>query len=142
MATGPVAVMAPLQGFDSYQQRPDGPWIDPETDASFYTALRNTLDSRIALIELEANINDKAFADAVAQRFCALWAESLAGTGDRGMGDGRPWHGLGTAPQLISMTARHARRSHTASCGQRVCRPALVNKVSAILQGPPTFQRD
>jgi uncharacterized protein (UPF0261 family) len=75
LATGPVAVMAPLQGFDSYQQRPDGPWIDPETDAGFYAALRHTLDSRVALIELEANINDKAFADAVAQRFCALWAE-------------------------------------------------------------------
>jgi uncharacterized protein (UPF0261 family) len=75
LATGPVVVMAPLQGFDSYQQRPDGPWIDPEADAGFYAALRHTLDSRVALIELEANINDKAFADAVAQRFCALWAE-------------------------------------------------------------------
>jgi uncharacterized protein (UPF0261 family) len=74
LAKGPVAVMVPLQGFDSYQQRPDGPWIDAEADDGFYIALRQTLDPRIPLVELEANINDKAFADAVAERFCALWA--------------------------------------------------------------------
>ena len=35
LARGPLAVMVPLDGFDSYQQRPDGPWIDPEADAGF-----------------------------------------------------------------------------------------------------------
>jgi len=77
LAKGPVAVMAPLQGFDSYQQRPDGPWIDPEADAAFCIALRQTLNPGVPIVELEANINDEAFADAVAERFCALWAERV-----------------------------------------------------------------
>jgi uncharacterized protein (UPF0261 family) len=40
LAKGPVVVMVPLAGFDSYQQRPDGPWIDTEADARFLSALR------------------------------------------------------------------------------------------------------
>jgi uncharacterized protein (UPF0261 family) len=75
LAEGPLAVMVPLDGFDSYQQQPDGPWIDPEADAGFYEELRRALDSRVQLVELPFNINDAAFADAVAERFCGLWAE-------------------------------------------------------------------
>jgi uncharacterized protein (UPF0261 family) len=72
-AKGPISVMVPLDGFDSYQQMPDGPWIAPEVDAGFHEALRRALDSRIELIEIEANINDSSFADAVARRFIELW---------------------------------------------------------------------
>jgi uncharacterized protein (UPF0261 family) len=78
LAMGPLAVMVPLDGFDSYQQRPDGPWIDPEADAGFYETLRRTLDPGVQLVELPSNINDKTFADAVAERFCALWEERQA----------------------------------------------------------------
>jgi uncharacterized protein (UPF0261 family) len=78
LAKGPVVVMVPLAGFDSYQQRPDGPWIDTEADARFLSALRESLDPRIELLEIEGNVNDKTFADAVAARFCELWAESGA----------------------------------------------------------------
>jgi uncharacterized protein (UPF0261 family) len=73
LSKGPTCVMAPLDGFDSYQQKPDGPWIAPEVDAGFYEALRRALDPRIDLIEIKANINDASFANAVAERFCALW---------------------------------------------------------------------
>ena len=74
LAKGPVTVMTPLLGFDSYQRRPDGPWIDAEADAGFLATLRQSLDPRIPLIALEANINDADFADAAAEQYCALWA--------------------------------------------------------------------
>lgn len=80
---GPIAVMVPLDGFDSYQQAPDGPWIDAEADAGFYEALRGALDARVPLVELPGNINDKAFADAVVERFFLLWAQRRDGPGRR-----------------------------------------------------------
>jgi uncharacterized protein (UPF0261 family) len=78
LAKGRVAVMVPLDGFDSYQQRPDGPWIDEEADAGFYEELRRTLDRGVKLVELPRNINDKTFADAVVDLFCELWAQRQA----------------------------------------------------------------
>ncbi len=73
-AMGPTAVVLPLVGFDSYQRPPDGPWIDPEIDGAFCDALRKGLRPDIPLIEIDRNINDPAFADAVFAQFIELWA--------------------------------------------------------------------
>ncbi|HEX4768280.1 MAG TPA: Tm-1-like ATP-binding domain-containing protein [Lichenihabitans sp.] len=80
-ATGPIAVMLPLAGFDSYQTPPDGPWIDPVADGAFCDALRRGLRPDIPLIEIDRNINDPVFADAVAAQFLELWAQSHSDQG-------------------------------------------------------------
>ncbi|MDQ3557956.1 MAG: Tm-1-like ATP-binding domain-containing protein [Pseudomonadota bacterium] len=74
-ATGPTAVLLPLQGLDSYQQRPDGPFIDEEADAAFFAELRRTLRPNIPCREEPLNINHPVFADAVAETFLTLWRE-------------------------------------------------------------------
>jgi uncharacterized protein (UPF0261 family) len=68
-ATGPVAVLIPARGFDSYDHV-DGPFADAEADAEFIRVLSASLDH--APDVLDADINDPVFADAVAERFLAL----------------------------------------------------------------------
>lgn len=62
---GPVAVMIPLRGV-SQLDCPGGAFWDPEADGACYTAIRDHLRSDVPLIEMDANINDAAFADSVA----------------------------------------------------------------------------
>ncbi len=63
-AKGPVTVMLPLKGLDKYEQPPDGLWIDPEKDGALFNSIKSTLRHDIPVIEMEANINDREFADA------------------------------------------------------------------------------
>jgi len=72
-ATGPTAVLVPAMGFDSYQRRPDGPFIDEDADRAFCDELQRSLRPDIARLELPLNINDSAFADRVADTFLELW---------------------------------------------------------------------
>ena len=72
-STGRTAVLLPLQGKDKYEQPPDGPWIDAEADKAMYDRIRQTLRPDIPLREINANINDPAFADATADAFLELW---------------------------------------------------------------------
>ena len=71
---GPTAVVLPLAGFDSYQKRPDGPFIDEDADSAFCAEVRQALNPRIRCEELALNINDPAFADQVAAIFLELWS--------------------------------------------------------------------
>jgi uncharacterized protein (UPF0261 family) len=73
-SAGPTAVLVPTSGFDSYQRRPDGPFIDEDADRAFCDELRKTLRSDIPYQEFALNINDAAFADLVAGAFLDLWA--------------------------------------------------------------------
>jgi len=73
-ATGPSAVLLPLGGCSSYEQ-PGGPYLDPEADAAMFDAIRSTLRPGIPCREIDANVNDPAFADATAETFLELWAE-------------------------------------------------------------------
>ncbi len=79
-AAGPTAVVVPLEGFDSYQKRPDGPFIDEDADTAFCDELCRALRADIACERLPLNINDPAFADHVADRFVGLW--NAAGRGE------------------------------------------------------------
>jgi uncharacterized protein (UPF0261 family) len=81
-ATGPTAVLLPLRGISKYEA-PGGPYVDPEADAALFGAIRATLRPGILLREVDANINDPAFADAALEAFLALWAERDATRGDR-----------------------------------------------------------
>jgi uncharacterized protein (UPF0261 family) len=61
-STGPVAILLPLKGV-SQLDSPGGAFWDPEADGSCYDAIKRNLKPGIPLIELDANINDPAFAD-------------------------------------------------------------------------------
>ena len=62
-ACGPVGVALPLRGFSAYDVA-GGPFFDPESDAAFAGALRAGLKPGIRVVEVDAHINDPAFADA------------------------------------------------------------------------------
>jgi uncharacterized protein (UPF0261 family) len=61
-STGPVAILLPLKGV-SQLDSPGNPFWDPEADGACYEAIKSNLKPGIPLVELDANINDAAFAD-------------------------------------------------------------------------------
>lgn len=67
-AAGPVAVVVPLRGF-SEASRKGGPLHDPQADQGFLRALRQRLDPGIRVIEVDCNINEDGFVDAVMRSF-------------------------------------------------------------------------
>jgi uncharacterized protein (UPF0261 family) len=64
-STGPVAVYLPLGGI-SVISAPGGPFHWPEADAALFDSLRAHLREGIPVHALDLNINDPAFADAMA----------------------------------------------------------------------------
>jgi uncharacterized protein (UPF0261 family) len=53
------------------------PYHDPVADAALFDALRANLDrTKVELVELDANINDPAFADALADRLLGMLAKA------------------------------------------------------------------
>ncbi len=72
-ATGPTAVLLPLGGCSAYEL-PGGPYVDPEADAAMFVAIRSALRPGIPCREMDANVNDPAFADATVEMFLELWA--------------------------------------------------------------------
>jgi uncharacterized protein (UPF0261 family) len=67
-ATGPAAVAIPLGGL-SIANRPGGELHDPDGDAAFRRALAAGLRRGIPVVEVDAHINDDAFADRVVALF-------------------------------------------------------------------------
>ncbi|MBA3276871.1 MAG: Tm-1-like ATP-binding domain-containing protein [Chloroflexia bacterium] len=74
-ATGPVTVFIPRGGL-SMIDVPGQDFHDPEADAALFAALRETLDSGITAIESDADINDPAFARAMADELHRLYART------------------------------------------------------------------
>jgi uncharacterized protein (UPF0261 family) len=68
---GPVAVLLPLRGVSAIDREGQA-FDDPAADAAFREALKQGLEPRIQLRELDLNINDDAFADAAAEALLAL----------------------------------------------------------------------
>ena len=66
-ATGPVAVFIPLRGVSMLDSEGE-PFWDPEADKAFRDALKANLREDIPVYELDANINDPEFAEAVANK--------------------------------------------------------------------------
>jgi uncharacterized protein (UPF0261 family) len=75
-ASGPASVLLPLRGCSNYEVA-DGPFVDPDGDAALFDAIRATLRPHIQLREVDANINDPEFADAVIDAFDSVWAARL-----------------------------------------------------------------
>jgi uncharacterized protein (UPF0261 family) len=70
-ATGPVAVFVPLRGVSMIDV--DGqPFRDAEADAALFDGLRESLDPRIEVHEVDLDVNDARFADAMADRLHEL----------------------------------------------------------------------
>jgi uncharacterized protein (UPF0261 family) len=61
-----VKVIIPLRGFSSLSVE-GGPLYDPTTDKMFANTLKKCLDPEIEIIEIDADINSKEFAVAVAE---------------------------------------------------------------------------
>ncbi len=70
-ARGPVIVLVPLGGL-SIPNVPGGAFYDPQADAVFRDALRTGLRTDIPIREIDAHINDAAFARATAEAFLEL----------------------------------------------------------------------
>ena len=66
-ATGPVALFVPLRGVSAISVE-GGPFFDPDADAALLAGLRETLDPSVEVHEVDAHVNDPAFAVAMAAR--------------------------------------------------------------------------
>lgn len=74
--TGPAAMLFPKRGLDSYEQPPDGPWINPKADQAMFDTIRAELKKDIEILEVDANINDPAFADKTVETFLRIWRQA------------------------------------------------------------------
>jgi uncharacterized protein (UPF0261 family) len=70
-ATGPTVLFVPLEGVSAIDV--DGqPFRDAEADEALFAALRETVDDGVEVHELELDVNDPAFATAMADRLHEL----------------------------------------------------------------------
>jgi len=68
LATGPVRVLIPIRGFSSLDCQ-GNIFYDPVADSAFIDSLKSSLKETIEVKEVDAHINDDAFADVVANEF-------------------------------------------------------------------------
>lgn len=73
MAIGPTAVILPLGGLSALGATGQ-PYEDHKADEALFEEIRTNLRDDIALIEVDAAINDATFTDAVIAVFDDLWA--------------------------------------------------------------------
>ena len=73
---GPIRVFIPLRGF-SFPDRENLPHWEPEGNRAFMESLKAHLHHSIALVELDAHINDPEFIDPVANAFLSMMEEFL-----------------------------------------------------------------
>jgi len=66
-ATGPAAVFLPLRGVSAIAVE-GGPFHDPAADDALFSAVRDNLSGDVELVELDVDVNDPAFATAMAER--------------------------------------------------------------------------
>jgi uncharacterized protein (UPF0261 family) len=69
-ATGPVALFLPLGGI-SMIATPGGPFHDGEADEALFAAVRANVGPNVELVEMDTDINDPAFADAMVAKLHA-----------------------------------------------------------------------
>ncbi|MBT3267284.1 Tm-1-like ATP-binding domain-containing protein [Candidatus Poribacteria bacterium] len=74
-AAGPVKFFWPTKGVSAIDAEGQ-PFHDADADAAFIEALRANLAGSVDLVELDANINDDAFADAIADALIEALADA------------------------------------------------------------------
>jgi uncharacterized protein (UPF0261 family) len=73
-ATGPTALFVPLRGVSMIATE-GGPFHDREADEALFAALREGLGENVELHEVDTDVNDSAFAEAMADRLHELIQE-------------------------------------------------------------------
>ena len=63
-ANGPVCVVVPQKGWSSVDSH-ENPTYDPQEDQVFVDTLREQLNSDVSVVEIPANMEDEAFAQAI-----------------------------------------------------------------------------
>ena len=81
-ASGPVTVLIPLQGVSAID-KPGGPFYSPAASEAYRSAMKATLTPAVRLVELDAHINDDAFARAAAELLLESLCRSFVSTSDR-----------------------------------------------------------
>jgi len=64
-ATGPTAVIIPKRGF-SARDRAGDEWHEPEANLALIEALKTSIEPKIQIVEVDAHINDRLFAETAA----------------------------------------------------------------------------
>jgi len=70
-ATGPVAILIPLRGFSEASKK-GAPLHDPEADRVFINTLKEKVEKKIQIIEIDCHINDDEFAAQVEKTFSEI----------------------------------------------------------------------
>ncbi len=70
-AKGPVAIVIPLGGFSSVDAEGQH-FYDPDADATFVRAIKDNVENKVDIIEVDAHINDVKFARKVVDIFNKL----------------------------------------------------------------------
>ena len=73
-ATGPTALYLPLKGVSMIDVE-GAPFWSPEADKALFDAIRANVDrSKVELVELDLDVNDPAFSDAMTTRLLEMLA--------------------------------------------------------------------
>ncbi len=80
LSTGPVTLVLPLRGA-SMISAAGGPFHDPAADKALHTALKAGLRRDIAVVEIDAVINDPIFAEACVKALLGMLGEHKAAGG-------------------------------------------------------------
>ena len=70
-AIGPTVVVLPLRGVSALDAN-GKPFYDPNADRALFETLRGSLSPAVRIVELDAHINDPAFAETVSTEMLAL----------------------------------------------------------------------
>jgi uncharacterized protein (UPF0261 family) len=81
-AKGPVTLLLPTRGVEQWDQ-PGEPLHDPEGLQAFLAAMRTSIAGAARLVELDAHINDEAFATAALAQFDRWVADGVVPPGRR-----------------------------------------------------------
>ena len=71
MATGPVALFIPLKGVSAIDVE-GAPFYGPLEDAALFEQLRENVKEKVEIIEMDTDINDEAFALAMAKKLISM----------------------------------------------------------------------
>jgi len=70
-ATGQLAIVIPMRGFSSLDKE-GSVFHDLEANRAFVNAVKNHVHKQVKVVEVDAHINDEAFAEKVVDTFCEL----------------------------------------------------------------------